>query len=130
MSKQDTVTEITPLDHKLLQVGVHTSTTTRLPSQIQVTKTHFTPEKRVPLPIARNLELIRENGHLRQELAYFRSREKALVQLFHQCMDMQKQMNTAVKSFSDAAALHEHELFTAIGVDRVDLNGQDDFRLI
>lgn len=117
------VTEVSPLDHILLHVGKPSTTISNLPHQIEKTK-------RQPMPIAQNLELLRENGQLRQELAFYRERERSLVQLFHKCLGVQKELSEATKLFSEAACRHEDEMLTALEVTSLDIAGVGDFRVI
>jgi hypothetical protein len=118
-----TVTEISPLDHILLQLGIPTAAMSTLAHQVERKK------QREANPIAHNLELIRENRRLKHEIALYRARERALVTLFHNCVDIQQQLRNATTTFSETVCKSEAELLTNLGLD-INTAGLNDFNLI
>jgi hypothetical protein len=103
--------EISPLDHKILSGGGSTTATERLPSQLQQAKA-----ARQQNLMKQNLELIRENGRLRREIALYEDRQRALACLYHQCLGIQESFSQAMNSASKEIDESENKLLRSFGL--------------
>ena len=103
--------EITPLDHRILRAGGSTAATERLPNQLQQAKA-----SRSSNLLKQNLDLVRENGRLRKEIAYHEERGASLLKLYHRCCEMQDALAGVVRDVSQEIEEHEKELLHGLGI--------------
>ncbi|GBF62521.1 hypothetical protein TMEN_5067 [Trichophyton mentagrophytes] len=82
---------ISPLDHRIYQNGGLTTNIERLPSQLQATKSQL----RVTTE-----EFIRENSRLREELAYYKSIQQALIIILERSKESIRLLQTTLSNVS------------------------------
>jgi hypothetical protein len=97
-----TASTITPLDTRISQLGGTTSTLDCLPQRLRIAKSsqRVSPQQRVE-------ELIRDNGHLRQELAYHKETRAACLKFFEATRQAQQMLHNAIAEMSRKAAISE-----------------------
>ena len=114
------MSELSPLDHRILMAGGTTTTIERLPSQMQQAKA-----ARQASLLKQNLDLVRENGRLRKEIAFYQGREQSLLSLFEKCVEVQDCLKEATQTASTDIARHEDRLLKNFGVEIDDAGKQD-----
>ena len=97
-----TASTVTPLDNRISQLGGTTSTLECLPQRLRIAKSsrRVSPQQRIE-------ELIRENGHLRQELAYHKDTRVACLKFFEATRHAQQLLHNAIAEMSRKAAISE-----------------------
>lgn len=102
---------ITPLDLRIKLAGGSTTATERLPSQMQQAKAN-----RQKTVLGQNLELIRENGRLRQEIAFHEERAVVLLRLLRRAMGVQEEFQQLLNSTSTEIDECEARLLANFGI--------------
>jgi FtsZ-binding cell division protein ZapB len=116
--------EISSIDHRIHQAGGTTTRLERLPGQLRRSKNDAHRNES-----QRNIDLLRENGQLRQELAYYQSREKSLIDLFETAVKAQQLLQRATSSTSQQLLSNEDELFNHLGI-QIDDAASRDFKVL
>jgi hypothetical protein len=113
------LTEITSIDHRIALFGGQTSTTKRLPQNIQKIKGVSDPCQRIE-------ELTRENGRLRQEVFHAREQARAFLSLYTKSVEAQRILREATQETSDRLLHSDNQFMRYFGVD-IDDAAQKDF---
>jgi hypothetical protein len=111
--------EITPLDHQIFLAGGTTTAIERLPGQLQKAKA-----ARQQSYMKLNLELIRENGRLRKEIAYHQSCEKSLRCFLETCLELSTHLQQAMETVDKEILKHEEQLLDCLKI-KVDAANKD-----
>lgn len=116
--------DVTPLDHRIAQNGGTTSRLERLPYRLR----KFKSENDVELE-RRIEELTRENGRLREELAFHEGAHRALRSLFVQTKDAYELLRGALQGASERLVNSEGTLLSFWGI-RLDDTERGDISII
>jgi hypothetical protein len=105
------VSEVTPLDHRILMAGGVTTGVERLRGQLQQAKHH-----RQGNLLKQNLDLIRENGRLRKEIAYHEERTKPLLLFYEKYLEMHHKLQSMAQTVAQQMGDCESELLQNLGI--------------
>lgn len=93
---------MTPLDHQIAAHGGTTSTIECLPHRLRISKV-----QRISGPQQRIEELVRDVGHLNQELSYYKDTRKVLMKLFDSVKASHEALQVAVAEADRELAISE-----------------------
>jgi hypothetical protein len=112
--------KVTAIDHQIARSGGTTSSYKKLPHRLQISKQNKPPtfEERV-------IELTRINGHLRQELAYYKDNRAAEMKFHEKILKLRTELEDTLKERSQSRAKAEFSLLTYWGIDIGDGNLED-----
>ena len=108
----NTISEISSLDHRILLAGGLTTGTERFRSQLQ----HAKHSRQTNL-LKQNLDLIRENGRLRKEIAYHEDRIKPLLLFYQKYLEMHDSLRGVVEDVARQMKECENGLLEGLGID-------------
>lgn len=94
--------DVTALDHRIAVYGGTTSTVECLPHRLRITKVQQTSD-----PQQRIEELVRDVGHLNQELSYYKDTRKVLMKLFDSVKASHATLQAAVAEADRELAISE-----------------------
>ncbi len=105
LAKSQSPTEVTLLDHQILAGGGTTSTLENIPNRLRASKTKRAVSQKQWIE-----ELTKDNGYLRQELAYYKEVQQALLALHHETAQASALLEEALEKFSQKVAESEKPL--------------------
>jgi predicted acylesterase/phospholipase RssA len=112
--------EVTALDHLIGDHGGTTSTLECLPHRLRLTK------EKEPETLKEHIEkLTRENGYLRQELAYYKETREILMRLYGSINESHRLMEDALCEASKGFATSEQRLLEYWGIHHDDGSSVD-----
>lgn len=106
--------DVTPLDHQIAAHGGTTSTIECLPHRLRVSKVQRTsgPQQRIE-------ELVRDVGHLNQELSYYKDTRKVFMKLYNSVKASQELLRVAVAE-ADRELVISEQRYMSYWVPRYD----------
>jgi len=107
--------EITSLDARIARAGGTSSRVELLPHRLRETKLRPSTSAAMQLD-----DLTRENGYLRQEIAFYQESRNAMLAFHSQTLDTYKGLQSALKELSEKLALADSRLERYWGIS---LNG-------
>jgi hypothetical protein len=105
------MSEVSPLDHHILLGGGLTTSVERFQSQLQQAK-----QTRQANLLKQNLELIRENGRLRKEIAYHEDRIKPLLTFYQRYLEMHERVQGLAMEASQQMKACDNDLLEKLGI--------------
>lgn len=119
-ASRSTAYDVTTLDHHISKDGGTTSTLEYLPHRLKISK------QRQPLSLKEQIEeLTRENGYLRQELAYHKDTRETLMKLYKHVQESNQRVENALRETSEGIAISEQQLLDYWGIHHDDGNAVD-----
>ena len=112
--------EVTPVDHIIAQHGGTTSAMERLPHRLRQSKGAITDQS------TRIVELVRENGHLLQEIALLEEERKPYSDFHQKIIEAYKILRSALHILSSRIAISEQGLLDSRGVDPQTMRKDDE----
>lgn len=110
-------TEVTSLDHQILAGGGTTSTLENIPNRLRAQKRPVSQKQWIE-------ELTKDNGYLRQELAYYKERLSALLAIHHETTKASTMLEEALERYSQRELEAEKILLDYWNIDQAEL-GED-----
>lgn len=108
-------TEVTTLDHQIAAGGGTTSTLENTPSRLRASKAKRPVSQKQWIE-----ELTKDNGYLRQELAYYKDVQQALLALHGETARASAMLEEALENFSQRIAESEKPLLDYWQIDSMD----------
>lgn len=116
LGKSYSPNEVTRLDHQILAGGGTTSTLENIPNRLRASKTKRPVSQKQWIE-----ELTKDNGYLRQELAYYKERLSALLAIHHETTKASTLLEEALEKYSQRELEAEKLLLDYWNIDRDEL---------
>ncbi|MCJ1445791.1 MAG: hypothetical protein MMC23_006296 [Stictis urceolatum] len=104
----DAPPEVTSLDARVQVAGGKTSRTDLLPQNLRIFKTNRRP--------LMNEELVRENGRLRQELAYYKESMQSMMAFYNSMQEGFRVLQFGLQQLSERITMSEENLMQGWGM--------------
>ena len=114
------MSEVSPLDHRILLAGKTTTRVERFRSQLEQAK-----QSRQSNLMKQNLDLIRENGRLRKEIAYHEERTKPLLLFYQRSLERHEELQSLTQDVARRMKESENELLQKLGIDTMSGYAED-----